>query len=144
MGARTRTEDGCRDYLCGRRLCPISGGWRLHGKAQSANRRLLRRVRRRLQVMVTSESIRGRIHTHMRKLLAVAVLLFCAGAAQGQTTHSVSLTWTDTLNPVGTTYTVYRAAGLCSGSPVFNKLATGLPLTTAATPYVDTAVTTGN
>lgn len=57
-----------------------------------------------------------------------------------QTQHSATLAWTDTLNPTGTTYTVYRAPGLCSGSPVFAKLATGL----ATTNYVDSTVTPGN
>ena len=58
--------------------------------------------------------------------------------------HSVNLSWTDTANPAGTTYNVYRATGLCSGTPVFSKLATGVPIATVAAPYVDSTVTPGN
>ena len=75
---------------------------------------------------------------HLRRLFAI--LLLFAGAASAQTTHKAILTWTDTLNPTGTTYSVYRAPGLCSGTPVFAKLATGL---TAMT-YTDSTVTPGN
>jgi len=85
-----------------------------------------------------------------RKLLLTLTLLTWASlplicalfvpAAHAQTTHKVTLTWTDTLNPAGTTYTVSRATGLCTGTPVFSTLASGL---TALT-YVDSTVTPGN
>jgi len=54
--------------------------------------------------------------------------------------HSVDLTWMDTLNPMGTTYSVYRAPGLCSGTPTFAKIATGVTILT----YTDPSVTIGN
>jgi hypothetical protein len=73
------------------------------------------------------------------KNLCIAVLL-CAASALAQTTHSATLTWTEVSpNPTGTTYTVWRAPGLCSGSPVFAKIATAI----AAKTYVDTSVTVG-
>lgn len=73
----------------------------------------------------------------VRILLLLAV---SAALATAQTTHNATLTWTDTLNPSGTTYNVYRATGLCSGTPSFAKLATGI----APKTYVDATVTTGN
>jgi hypothetical protein len=73
----------------------------------------------------------------MRKLL---YLLLALPLAAQTASHSVTLTWVDTLNPTGTTYTVYRAPGLCSGSPVFAKIATAVPALT----YLDGSVTPGN
>lgn len=69
-------------------------------------------------------------------------LLLLARVAFGQTppTHSATLTWQDALNPAGTTYNPYRATGLCSGTPVFSKLASGITVKT----YVDATVTPGN
>jgi hypothetical protein len=76
-----------------------------------------------------------------RTPLALGLILGLATAARPQiTTHSVTLTWTDALNPAGTTYSVYRATGLCSGTPAFSKVATAL---TAKT-YADTTVQPGN
>jgi len=79
----------------------------------------------------------------MKRFFIVVVLLFafCSlASAQTATTHNVTLSWTDTLNPAtGTTYSVYRATGLCSGTPTFSKIATAL---TAKT-YSDTTVTPG-
>lgn len=72
----------------------------------------------------------------MRKL----AFLFLLGTAFAQQTHSVSLAWQDTANPTGTTYNVYRATGLCSGTPTFSKLATAVTVKT----YTDSTVTTGN
>lgn len=75
------------------------------------------------------------------KVTIVCLALFLFGtSAFAQTTHKAVLTWTDTLNPTGTTYNIYRAPGLCSGTPVFAKLASGV---TALT-YTDSTVTTGN
>jgi hypothetical protein len=68
------------------------------------------------------------------------LFLLAAGLMFGQTAHSVTLNWTDTLNPAGTTYNVYRAAGPCSGTPTFSKI-TATPLTDKT--YVDTAVQPG-
>ncbi len=76
----------------------------------------------------------------MRLVLILAVVgVLSALSAQTQT-HSATLTWQDTANPAGTTYSVYRSTGLCSGTPMFSKLATGL---TAKT-YVDETVQPGN
>lgn len=66
-------------------------------------------------------------------LLAVAALL------SGQTAHKVTLTWTDLLNPPGTTYNVKRATGLCSGTPTFNTIATAIAVKT----YEDSTVQPG-
>lgn len=72
----------------------------------------------------------------MKKLL----FLFTAAilSAQGR---SVTLNWTDTVNPAGTTWNVYRAPGLCTASPVFVKL-TATPLTVKT--YVDSTVVSGS
>lgn len=56
------------------------------------------------------------------------------------TVHKADLTWKDGLNPAGTTYTVLRSAGLCSGTPTFSKIATGITLLT----FSDLTVTPGN
>ena len=72
--------------------------------------------------------------------LRIALFLTIAGALFAQGTHSVTLTWTDTLNPAGTTYSVYRAVGLCSGTPTFSKIASAVTVKT----YQDTTVTPGN
>ncbi len=78
----------------------------------------------------------------MRCLFLLSALLISAtmvplAAAQ---THSATLTWVDTSNPAGTTYSVYRATGLCSGTPTFSKIASALTVKT----YVDTTVAPGN
>jgi hypothetical protein len=50
----------------------------------------------------------------MRKVGSIVGLLLLALGTVAQTTsHKATLTWTDTLNPTGTTYTVLRATGLC-------------------------------
>lgn len=72
-------------------------------------------------------------------LAAFAILLSCHSAF-AQTTHSATLTWVDTQNPAGTTYNIYRATGLCSGTPVFSKLQGGVTVMT----YTDATVTAGN
>jgi hypothetical protein len=75
----------------------------------------------------------------MNHFFTFFVLLF-ASVAHAEQTHSVTMVWGDTLNPAGTTYSVYRAPGLCSGTPTFAKLATALAVKT----YEDTTVTPGN
>jgi hypothetical protein len=80
---------------------------------------------------------------NVKKIFSILiVLLALAGSAAAQaTTHSVTLSWTDTLNPAtGTTYNVYRATGLCSGTPVFSKLASAI----AVKSFTDSTVTPGN
>ena len=73
--------------------------------------------------------------------LRTLLLFSIAMMSQAQTpTRSVTITWTDTINPAtGTTYSVFRASGSCSGSPTFVRLTSGL---TAKT-YVDSPVTPG-
>jgi len=61
-------------------------------------------------------------------------------ALRAQPPHSVTLTWSDALNPPSTTYNIYRAGGLCSGAPAFSRIATAI----AAKTYIDTAVTSGD
>lgn len=72
----------------------------------------------------------------MRKL----ILLLLMGTAMAQASHSVTLTWTDTANPVGTTYTVKRAPGLCTGTPTFATIASGVAIKT----YMDPNIAVGN
>lgn len=71
------------------------------------------------------------------KLLTLFVFV---ALAFGQTTHKATLNWADLLNPAGTTYSVYRATGLCSGTPIFSKIASAVAVKT----YEDSTVTAGN
>lgn len=53
----------------------------------------------------------------------------------------VQLMWTDALNPtVGTTWNVYRAPGLCGGTPSYTQIATAL----VAKSYTDATASIGN
>lgn len=70
----------------------------------------------------------------MKPLLAFLLLASAAFA------KDVSLTWTDTANPVGTTYSVKRSPGICSGTPVFATIMTGVAVKT----FVDANVPVGN
>lgn len=73
--------------------------------------------------------------------MRVLVLLFVALLVlYAQAQHTVTLTWQDTQNPTGTTYSVYRAPGLCSGTPAWNKIATALE----EKAYTDSTVQPGN
>lgn len=74
----------------------------------------------------------------MKKLFVIFVLLASAALAQSQ--HSVTLNWGDPQNPAGTTYTIYRATGMCSGTPQFSKLVEGV----AEKTYTDLTVQPGN
>lgn len=73
----------------------------------------------------------------MRVILLAFVLRLVVSA---QTPHTVTLSWADDRNPAGTTYSVYRAPGLCSGTPVFAKIATAVTEKT----YPDATVQPGN
>ena len=76
----------------------------------------------------------------MRRLLICALLSVGLPAA---TTPTVNLGWTDTANPSGVTYSVYRSAGVCVGPIQLSsamKLASGL---TALT-YSDTTAAIGS
>ena len=72
----------------------------------------------------------------MKRLVLAFVF---AAFAFGQTAHKVTLTWEDVLNPVGTTYTVYRSNGACSGTPAYVALATAVAVKT----YENTGVNPG-
>ena len=77
----------------------------------------------------------------MKLFVCSIVMALVAGTLSSQTPqHSVTLAWTDTANPSGTTYSVYRATGLCSGTPPFARLATAV----AEKTYQDTTVQPGN
>lgn len=80
----------------------------------------------------------------MKCLLLITLLsslfIFIPKPLNAQLQRKIILTWTDTNNPPATTYTVYRSTGLCSGAPVFSKLATGVTIKT----YTDDTVTPGN
>jgi hypothetical protein len=80
---------------------------------------------------------------HFRLPLLTFALAITAPITQAQGGHSATLTWTDTTNPAGTTYSVYRAPGLCTTTPVptWAKVTT-TPLTTKT--WADTAVVPGN
>lgn len=64
----------------------------------------------------------------MKRLILLAALLPLMALAQS---HSVTLTWTMAVgNPPGTTTSIYRAPGPCTGTPVFTSIATGMSGTT--------------
>jgi hypothetical protein len=67
-------------------------------------------------------------------------LIFFAVPALAQTAKKVVITWSDTSNPTGTTYNIYRASAACSTNPTLTKLNTA-PITTQT--YTDTTVTAG-
>lgn len=69
-----------------------------------------------------------------------ALVLFAA-AVMAQTTRSVTLNWTDTRNPAGTTYNVFKAPAACSANPTnFVKIASGI----APKTYLDPGVPIGS
>ncbi len=55
-------------------------------------------------------------------------------------THQVTLTWTDAINPVGTTYNIYRVSSTCASPTFGTAMVTGVVLKT----YVDATVVPGN
>jgi hypothetical protein len=73
-------------------------------------------------------------------LMCLAVLLLAAVSCPGQTTHSVTLNWNAPSDATaGTTYSVYRAPGPCTGTPVMAKIVSAIVPRT----YVDTTVAPG-
>ena len=74
------------------------------------------------------------------KLRLFALALFSSGLCAQPPVHSVTCSWTDFINPNGTTYNVYRAPGNCSGSPAFSQIASGIAILS----YVDTPVPAGD
>ena len=71
--------------------------------------------------------------------LFISIVLFAALAFGQTTVKKVTLTWTDDLNPAGTTYTVKRAPGDCTGTPAFVTQASALTVKT----HVDQPVPPG-
>lgn len=71
----------------------------------------------------------------------ITILLLATALLLAQPVHTVTLNWTDALNPAGTTYNVYRSSGACSGTPAFAKV-NGAPVT--AKTYDDTGASPGN
>jgi len=77
------------------------------------------------------------------KLTLFTIFLACTllpSAVAQAAPHSATLTWTDTQNPTATTYSIYRSTGLCSGSPVFSKIASAVTVKS----YADATVQPGN
>jgi hypothetical protein len=78
-------------------------------------------------------------------LVSLAIPAFALAQTQ---THSATLTWTDTLNPSGTTYNVWRLTGTCPTTAPTSTPPTGFTQinTSAITlkTYQDTAVTGGS
>jgi hypothetical protein len=76
----------------------------------------------------------------LRMIMALAIAMALPAAMLAQSAHSVTVSWTDALNPSGTTYDVYRASGSCAGTPVFVKM-NAAPIT--ALTYTDSGVAPG-
>jgi hypothetical protein len=54
----------------------------------------------------------------MKKLILMLITIGMVAVAIAQAaTHSVTLFWTDTVNPTGTTYNVYKQSGVCPTTP---------------------------
>lgn len=70
----------------------------------------------------------------------IITLILLASAAWAQSTRSVTLNWTDTKNPAGTTYSVFKAAQACNASPSFARIASAV----AAKTYLDSNVPVGS
>lgn len=68
------------------------------------------------------------------------VLALALASARAQTPHTVTLTWTDPNNPTGTEYNIYKASGVCTGSPTFAKVNTA-PV--AGLTFIDSGVAVG-
>lgn len=76
------------------------------------------------------------------KVVKVAIQILClslCACAQTPGTRTVTLTWTDTANPVGTTYTVYKTSDLAAPLSAYVVVARNI---TAKT-YVETGVIPG-
>lgn len=74
------------------------------------------------------------------KKLTVLLVLFAGLAFSQATQRKVTLTWEDTKNPSGTTYTLYRSEGVCGqASPSWTMLASNLSVKT----YDDTTASIG-
>jgi hypothetical protein len=81
-----------------------------------------------------------------RFIFAAVLALFVVGVSQAQG-HTVTLTWSPSSDAAANptlTYTVSRAAGVCSSSSVFTTIMAGIAVPSGATPgYVNTGVAPG-
>lgn len=79
--------------------------------------------------------------TDKNVVLIKEVTIPAAAAGQIQATHSVKLTWADTVNPTGTTYNVYKASGGCpaSGIPTGASKLNATPVTVLT--FTDSGIT---
>lgn len=76
----------------------------------------------------------------MKNIFLVLFLsLSACSNAQEQTTRTVTLTWTDTANPAGTTYSVYKTTNPSAPLSAYVRVAQGI---TAKT-YVDAGLIPG-
>jgi hypothetical protein len=76
----------------------------------------------------------------MKKLLLMSLAVSAFAA------HSITIAWTDTLNPSGVTYNVYRLVGTCPTTAPTTTPPTGFTLLQSAntgTTFMDSAVLTG-
>jgi hypothetical protein len=64
----------------------------------------------------------------MKKLILLALTAVCCVAA----THSITIAWTDIVNPAGTTYNVYRLVGTCPTTAPVTTPPAGFTLLLAA------------
>jgi hypothetical protein len=80
----------------------------------------------------------------IRMWKSLLLLLAFAGGLLAQT-HTVTLTWTDTVNPAGTTYDAYRLTGSCPAQPPTTTAGFTLLNSSAITAksYADTSVIGG-
>ena len=88
-------------------------------------------------------SLKSKSISYIMICVLVFAVMFCAATpalAQTPPARSATLTWVDSTNPTGTTYSVLRATGLCTGTPNFSVLASGVTGLT----YKDTTITVGN
>ena len=80
----------------------------------------------------------------MKGMKTLILFLFSAAAALAQS-HTVTLTWTDTVNPTGTTYSAWRQTGACP--QLAPTTTTGFTQLNAAAitikSYADSTVTAG-
>ena len=70
----------------------------------------------------------------------ISLFLLFALAGLAQTTRSVTLNWTDTKNPAGTTYNIFRSPTTCDATLAPTRIATAI----APKTYTDPAVALGS
>ena len=75
----------------------------------------------------------------MNLFLTIVFTVWACCDLQGQTIqHSATLQWSDTLNPVGTNYSIYRSNGPCTLAQNFIKLVgpIAIPPVNSGTPTI--------